>query len=196
MQEKRHGYESIGTGLGLSIVKDLVSLMGGTIDVKSIKEKGTRFVVRLHFDEVKECGAEGNSCKTSDKTSLNGKKILLCEDNQLNREIACALLKNKGITTVCAENGEKGVKLFSESNPYEYSAVLMDVRMPVMDGIDATKQIRLLGRSDAADVPIIAMTADAFAEDVQRCLDAGMNAHIAKPINPEVMFSTLCKYIK
>ena len=106
------------------------------------------------------------------------------------------MLKNKGITTVCAENGEKGVKLFSESNPYEYSAVLMDVRMPVMDGIDATKQIRLLGRSDAADVPIIAMTADAFAEDVQRCLDAGMNAHIAKPINPEVMFSTLCKYIK
>lgn len=192
-QEQRHGYETAGTGLGLSIVKQLIDKMGGTIDVKSEVEKGTTFTVRLHFEEAKKAGnliAEGEGRA---QLNLQGRKVLLCEDNALNREIALALLQAKGMDVVCAENGQVGVSTFEESAKNEYDVVLMDVRMPVMDGIEATKAIRRLERPDAKTVPIIAMTADAFAEDVQRCLDAGMDGHMAKPIEPDNLYQTLQK---
>lgn len=192
-QEKKMGYESIGTGLGLSIVKQLVDLMGGSIDVKSEQGKGTTFTVRLHFEEADDIAAEDTNMEKdhAPDIDLSGKKVLLCEDNALNREIAIALLKNKGISVVEVENGAIGVKKYSQSGKGEYAAILMDIRMPVMDGIEATKSIRALVRPDAKTVPIIAMTADAFPEDIQKCFDAGMNTHIAKPIDPFKLYQLL-----
>jgi CheY-like chemotaxis protein len=122
---------------------------------------------------------------------LCGRKVLLCEDNALNREIAVAILGSEGMSVDTAENGSVGVSRFSHSAPGEYSAVLMDIRMPVMDGCEAARQIRGLSRPDALSVPIIAMTADAFADDVQKCLDCGMNSHVAKPIDTAQLISVL-----
>ena len=191
-QEKRPGYEAMGTGLGLSIVKELVNLMGGTITMHSEVEKGTEYNVCLHFPEVQGDGKESHvRIETSEQQSLAGKKILLCEDNHLNREIAVALLKHEGVEVITAENGQEGLAAFMDSAPGEYAAILMDLRMPVMDGYAATAAIRSAGRPDAAAVPIIAMTADAFADDIQKCLDAGMNAHVAKPIDPGKLYGTL-----
>ena len=128
--------------------------------------------------------------------SLRGRHILLCEDHPLNQEIASALLQEKQIQVTTAENGQSGVDLFKRSSLGFYDAVLMDIRMPVMDGYEATRQIRALARPDAAVVPIIAMTADAFVDDVQKCFEAGMNGHMAKPIDPDVLFVELAKLIK
>lgn len=190
-QERRHGYESIGTGLGLSIVRQLVKLMDGAISVQSEKDKGSRFTVRLRFRQIDIGAAPVGDKRAGQPVSLIGKKILVCEDNALNREIAVALLKSKGATVITTENGQLGLEAFARGAMGEFSAILMDIRMPVMDGLEATKAIRALERNDAKTIPIIAMTADAFAEDVQRCLAAGMNGHIAKPINPEKMFAIL-----
>ena len=193
-QEKRPGYESGGTGLGLSIVRQLVELMGGTVTVDSEQGKGTVFTVRLHLAETAAVPAPAQ--QSGDAAGLEGKKVLLVEDNPLNREIACAVLQEKGLEADTAENGEEGLRRFSESAPGEYAAVLMDLRMPVMDGCAAARAIRALPRSDAGTVPIVAMTADAFSDDVQRCLEAGMNAHVAKPIDPGVLFATLSGFIR
>ena len=190
-QEKRHGYESVGTGLGLSIVKQMVDKMGGTIDVKSEVGKGTAFTVRMHFEEAKSTGSPAPEKKAAPQINLSGRKILLCEDNALNREIAVALLREKEIDTVCAENGKTGLEIFSGSRDNEFDAVLMDIRMPVMDGLESTKAIRNLKRTDAKTVPIIAMTADAYENDIQRCLAAGMNGHMSKPIDPDNLYRTL-----
>ena len=122
---------------------------------------------------------------------LQGKNILLCEDNELNREIAIALLSDKGMTVVSAKDGRQGLALFEDSTPGSFDAILMDIRMPVMDGIETTRAIRALPRPDAQTIPIIAMTADAFADDIQRCMEAGMQAHLAKPIHPSLMFEAL-----
>jgi signal transduction histidine kinase len=196
-QEKRHGYESVGTGLGLSIVKQLVDLMGGTITVKSEKNKGTSFIVRLHFksasDSLKDIDIPKENTKDID---LKGRKILVCEDNMLNREIAEALLKEEKMIPVSVTNGKEGFDEFESSKKGEFSAILMDIRMPVMDGIEATRKIRSLTREDASSIPIIAMTADAFPEDMQKCVAAGMNAHISKPVDPEKLFGILKNYIK
>ncbi len=192
-QEKRKGYESVGTGLGLSIVDRLVRLMGGSIEVKSKPGEGTAFRVILSFARVQESQVPLRQDISYDHTKLSGKTVLLCEDNALNREIAIALLKDKNMSVVCAENGEIGVNIFSASAAAEFAAILMDVRMPVMDGLQATREIRSLQRPDAKQIPIIALTADAFADDIQKCREAGMNDHVAKPVNPEVMFSVLLR---
>jgi signal transduction histidine kinase len=190
-QEKRQGYESVGTGLGLSIVKQLVDLMGGTIQVRSEEGKGTVFTVRLHFEEAAPEDAQRGEEAAVPEQDLSGRRVLLCEDNALNCEIAVALLQDRGIEAVVARNGLEGLQTFAQSRPGEFAAILMDVRMPVMDGYEATRKIRALDRPDAESIPILAMTADAFADDVQRCLDAGMNGHLSKPIDPALLYRTL-----
>ena len=183
-----------GSGLGLAIVRRLVDLMGGSIAVQSAPGQGTDITLTFHSDSVKAAEAAAENHRTavcSGMPELAGKRLLLCEDNALNREIAQALLKNEGISADAAEDGGEGVRLFAASGAGTYDAILMDLRMPVMDGYQATRAIRALNREDAKTVPIIAMTADAFEEDVQRCLEAGMNAHIAKPFDPETLYRTL-----
>lgn len=190
-----------GSGLGMSIVKNLIELMNGRIEVVSEQGKGTTFTVFLDVaiaspeDVQKE--KEKQAEKTiNDYTALNNMHILLCEDHPLNAEIAIRMLKRVGCTVDVAKNGQEGVEMFAASEPGTYDAVLMDIRMPIMDGLTATKEIRKLPREDAASVAIIAMTANAYSEDIQNCLDAGMNAHIGKPISMEVLFKTLKDNIK
>jgi len=195
-QENRPGYESGGTGLGLAIVKQLVDLMHGSIQIKSEKDKGTEFTLRLHFPEVDTAAALPETVPDSCIDSvLSGKQVLVCEDNALNREIAVALLQSRKMEVSVAENGKAALETFSGSAEGRFAAVLMDLRMPVMDGLEATRLIRRLERADAKTVPIIAMTADAFEEDIQKCLDAGMNRHLAKPIIPEKLFAVLAECI-
>ena len=126
-----------------------------------------------------------------ERIDLTGRRILLCEDNTLNQEIAVSMLRDAGVEVDTAEDGQRGARMFSESADYYYDAVLMDVRMPVMNGYEATKTIRESGRADARDIPIIAMTADAFADDARKCYEAGMNGHIAKPIDADKMLEVL-----
>ena len=197
-QENRQGYEANGTGLGLAIVRQLVDLMGGTIQITSEKDKGTLVTVQLHFPEAEPVAAAGQkpAVYPEDRELLKGKKLLLCEDNALNREIAIALLRSRGIETVTAENGKLGVQYFRDSEVNEFDAILMDLRMPVMGGLEAVRLIRSLKRPDAATIPIIAMTADVFDNDVRKCFEAGMNEYLAKPIIPEKLFGILTSVMR
>jgi len=194
-QENRNdGSDTRGTGLGLSIVKRLLDLMGCTITVKSRTGEGTAFRIKGEFECVSAGSLSSGRTKASDKGEeeiLVGKHVLLCEDHPLNMEIAKALLEEKKMVVNTAEDGRQGVERFEDSGRGFYDVILMDIRMPVMDGYEAVKAIRSLDRLDAKMVPIIAMTADAFEDDVKKCLDAGMNGHIAKPIDPENLMKTI-----
>lgn len=178
-----------GTGLGLTIVKEIVTLMKGTIAVKSTPGVGTVFTVVLPL-RYAEPPAE-NEIQPAEERSLEGMRILLCEDNEINIEITVTLLEKQGCIVDCAQDGQQGLELFQRSEEGFYDAVLMDIRMPVMNGLDATRAIRNSGRSDAHHIPIIAMTADAFSEDAQISNKAGMNAHLSKPIEPKKVFDTI-----
>jgi len=192
-QEKRSEAVDVqGTGLGLSIVKKYVDLMGGRIDVTSELHKGTRWVVSLPIDEVKD-GQERKKQVIVNYEILSGKRVLLCEDNRMNMEIAVMLLKDKGMIVDTAVNGEEGLKKFIVSGPRFYDVILMDMRMPIMDGLEATRKIRALQRIDAKSVPIIAMTADVFEESIREAKEAGMADYCTKPIDPEKMYSILAK---
>ena len=187
--------ETRGSGLGLAIAKKMLDLMGGTISVDSTPGKGTAFHLTAEFDCVplQAGGQEKTRLQHGgpDLADLAGKHVLLCEDHPLNQEIAKALLQEKQMTVTLAEDGKHGLELFEKSAEGYYDAILMDIRMPVLNGYEATGAIRALPRADAKTVPIIAMTADAFVDDVKHCLDAGMNGHIAKPIDPAGMYAAL-----
>lgn len=192
-EQERVKSDEPGTGLGLSIVKELVEMMHGTIECESKHGEGTMFKVVLTTVLVSEDTTENSpAADHQDRAKkLEGKKVLMCEDHPLNREIATHLLQKKNMLVDNAEDGKQGVELFEKSEVGEYAAILMDIRMPVMDGIEATRVIRTLSREDAAKIPIIALSANAFEEDVEKCRAAGMNAHVAKPIKPEVFYRVL-----
>lgn len=185
-----------GTGLGLSITKGLVELMGGEIRVESQLNCGTTFRIEIEFERVvermdcKSCAKENDS-----EESLEGRHFLLVEDNAINSEILGELLQMRGATYTLRENGLEAVEEFKNSRPRTYDAILMDIQMPVMNGHEATKEIRKLSRPDAKEIVIVAMTANAFAEDVQKARDAGMDGHIAKPVDMKLLCNTLSKLL-
>lgn len=180
-----------GTGLGLSIVKQMVDLMGGTITCKSSSGEGTAFTVCVDLPIAE--GIRVADQGREESQGVENMHLLVAEDNDLNWEIFYELVSDKEITCDHAENGKECVDMLKMAPPGTYAAVLMDVHMPVMDGYEATKQIRSLEDENLNKIPIIAMTADAFAEDVQACMACGMNGHIAKPINMKILFSYLEK---
>jgi CheY-like chemotaxis protein len=173
--------------------------MGGSIRIESRKDAGTKVTVHLTFDL---CNDSTHNCSQSGKKDdvdlsvLDGKRILVAEDNDLNAEIASAILKQRAMLTTRAENGLAAVNLFQQSAPGTYDAILMDVRMPIMDGLEAARKIRALDRPDALQIPIFAVTANAYPEDIENTRKAGMNAHLSKPIEPEQMYATLAEYFK
>jgi PAS domain S-box-containing protein len=187
-----------GTGLGLAIVQSLIELMGGTVSVKSRLGEGSDFHLTAEFDYVPAEEAVKHKIQSSAKHTqdLTNKHLLLCEDHPLNQEITKTILESRGMIVTIAVNGEEGVRFFSDSITGYYDLILMDIRMPVMDGYEAARKIRSLKRPDAETTPIIAMTADAFEEDVEKCRQAGMNEHLSKPINPDMLYETISDYIK
>ena len=186
-----------GSGLGMAISKYIVDAMGGTISVRSEQGRGSEFHVVLDLGRAAAPAAPepAGGAETAGDVELKGKRVLLAEDNELNWEVARELLSVLELDLDWAENGEICLRKFRESPAGYYGAIIMDVRMPVMDGYETTAAIRALDRADA-DIPIIAMTADAFSEDIQRCLACGMNDHLAKPIDIQTVSRKLKKYLK
>ena len=182
-----------GTGLGMAIVKELLDRMGGTIQIDSIENQGTTIHVVIPF-EIAEEPAAVQEMSELPKESLSGCRILLAEDNELNREIAVFLLKDEGISVTEAEEGQQAVECFLKMPEGYYDAVLMDIMMPVMDGYQAARAIRGSGKKDAEMIPIIAMTANTFAEDKRKTMEAGMDAHLSKPLNVPELMDTIRKF--
>lgn len=188
-ESSRSQYE--GTGLGLTIAKALADKMGGTIEFQSKQGVGTTAIIKIPF----KLGPQDISSKTTnyDNVSVEGMQVLVVDDNELNVEIAKCMLENSGMKVTCAADGQEAVELFEKSEPGYYGAIFMDVMMPRMDGLEATKTIRNMKRSDAWNVPIIAISANAFIEDILNSKQAGMNAHLAKPLDVNKLIDTLKK---
>ncbi len=184
-----------GTGLGLSIVKKMVDAMGGTISCVSQLGKGTTFMISLPM-ELDLQAEEREIQKKQEIKDIHGVRVLLTEDNDLNMEIAQFFLENAGAVVEKATNGQEALDIFRNSEIGHFDMILMDVMMPVMDGLTATREIRRLIRSDAGTIPIIAMTANAFQEDRKRVLEAGMNEHLAKPLESEKLIETIGRYVR
>lgn len=196
--------KAMGTGLGMTIVKNLVTQMNGEINITSAINKGTCVVITLPLNLQEECKKCGDQCKlgnakpkpkVEEEIDFTGYKVLVAEDNEINMEIVTELLEMRGIKVIKAWNGREAVEAFEKSAEGEISMILMDMQMPVMDGCEATQAIRGMKRGDATRIPIIAVTANAFAEDISATTAAGMNVHISKPINFKVLEKTMAEYI-
>ena len=184
-----------GTGLGMPITKKLVEKMGGTISFESKEGTGTTFVIRIPF-QIDADMKDRTETEEKTKASIQGLHVLLAEDNELNMEIAEFVLQNEGAVVTKAWNGQKAVDIFRKSRPGEFDAILMDIMMPVMNGYEAAKMIRSLDREDAKVIPIIAMTANAFTEDKMRAKEAGMDEHIAKPVDGKLLVKVINELVK
>ncbi len=184
-----------GTGLGMPITKKLVEKMGGTISFESKEGTGTTFVIRIPF-RIDTDRKDRTETEEKTETSIQGLHVLLTEDNELNMEIAEFVLQNEGAVVTKAWNGQKAVDIFRKSRPGEFDAILMDIMMPVMNGYEAAKMIRSLDREDAKVIPIIAMTANAFTEDKMRAKEAGMDEHIAKPVDGKLLVKVINELVK
>ncbi|MCD8360183.1 MAG: ATP-binding protein [Acidaminococcaceae bacterium] len=185
-----------GTGLGLAICKNLTNLMAGTIEAANRPEGGARFTLTLPLrwlsdDERKPAAA----ARPSGRSDFTGHRVLIVEDNDLNMEIALEFLQSLGVVCEGAENGQRAVEMFAASLPGYYEMILMDVWMPVLNGYEATRAIRRLEREDARQIPIVAMTADAFSSDIKMALNAGMNEHLSKPISIERLQEVLGQWL-
>lgn len=179
-----------GTGLGMAITKQFVDMMGGTITVESLLHEGSKFDIELSFDIDQHVVA---AAETPEETEfhLEGMRVMLVEDNELNAEIAQFVLEEVGISVTCVENGQLALELFQNQETGSFDLILMDIMMPVMNGLDATRAIRALNRPDAKTIPIVAMTANAYEDDIRRAREAGMNGHMAKPIDTGLLYRTL-----
>ena len=191
-QEMQASVSRQGTGIGLAIVKKYVDLMNGEISVESRQGSGSRFMLSIPF---------GISRKPDDECMVHaagiaGMRILLAEDNDLNREVEAELLRTQGVTVDAANNGRMAYEMYAGNEPFHYDAILMDVVMPVMDGIKAARMIRSSGRNDADSIPVIAMTENVFGEDIKEAAEAGMNEHVSKPVDFNKLFETLGRYKK
>lgn len=185
-----------GTGLGLTLVKKLVEMMDGTITCKSRQGEGSCFTVTVPLrvqdgGNVKVSGTE--ELEDSNREDFTGRRVLLVEDNELNRELANEILSDAGLIVEEAENGSVAVEVMHDAGPFYYDFILMDIQMPVMDGYEAARRIRAIYPDE--NIPIIALSANAFEEDRKKSIEAGMNDHVAKPINVKELFAVLAKYL-
>lgn len=184
----------MGTGLGLAIAKQLTEMMGGNIAVESELDVGTTFTVTIPF-ELDSHYKEAYALENVDfSKSLSGLKVLLVEDNELNMEIAKFILENAGLEVTSAKDGKEAVGIFEESREHYFDLILMDIMMPVMDGLTAAKTIRAMKRQEAKTIPIFAMTSNAFLDDKKQSKEAGMNEHLSKPLDEKKLMNTIWKY--
>lgn len=181
-----------GTGLGMAIAKELIELQGGSIELKSKEGDGTEFKIKISF-EIDHLPVRKKNNQNKEKKTLEGTRILLTEDNDLNMEVAEFMLKNKGAEITKAWNGKEAVEIFKASQEGYFDVILMDIMMPVMGGLEAARNIRKLEREDASKVLIVAMTANAFQDDMEKSIEAGMDAHITKPLNMDELLDVVCK---
>ena len=181
-----------GSGLGLAICKQLVDRLGGTLDFTSSKGNGSEFWVVLDFEQDK-AALQRQAEVPAQAVDFSGKYVLLAEDNHINCEIVKRLLTRRGLTVETAENGQVALNKYMMNAPRTYDLILMDVRMPYMDGLKAARMIRASGKSDARTIPIMAMTANAYEEDIQKSMEAGMNAHLVKPVEPSELYRAVQK---
>lgn len=198
-QEKRGvAHKSHGAGLGLAIVRNIVDLMDGTIDIKSEVGEGTEVKVHLEIElaEIQPETAAGRLESSESHKILKGKRVLLVEDHPLNIEISRKILEHQEMEVECAETGSMAVEMFKEHEAYYFDVILMDILMPEMDGLEAARCIRRVPRGDAQIIPIIAMSVNSAQENVDACKEAGMNAYLAKPIEPQTLYQELCEYLQ
>ena len=196
---QEHGNEQSqykGSGLGLAISAQLVSLMGGKISVNSKRDEGSDFIVEIPFEISEATVKEATEADMGNIVPFENIRVLLAEDNELNSEIASVLLRESGIEAECAANGKQACDMFFAHKEHYYDLILMDVMMPVMDGIAATKAIRSSDHPLAKTIPIVAMTANAFEDDVRKMREAGMNEHLSKPIRITEVLKTIRRVLK